>query len=80
MSQSAYVDVHGDPVALSARDAVLAIEPQAIARRGMGNAWWVCRSDRRDAKLIGTGETEESAWRDAWSRMLVESMKSEKRG
>lgn len=74
---AAYTNIHGQPLSLSARDAVLAIEPDARAARERlvkGEIWKVWRTGHPQASLIGTGSTEESAWREAWSRMLAEEV------
>lgn len=79
-----YVNVHGKPVNVSARDAVLALEPRAIARPqsflGVDRAtrevgWMIKRTSHDAAGTIGTGASEEGAWRDAWSRILAEEVK-----
>lgn len=90
---TAYVNVHGQPLDLSARDAVLACEPQAysdvrkVRRYGSKRQedYWEIRKARLDGKrrnsdrLIGDGANEESAWRAAWSRMLADDMAREVR-
>lgn len=77
---SAYVNVHGEPIAVSARDAVLVLFPEAIAHfRGltMNKTWCIYKSEHRSAKLLGTGANAEAAWRDAWSRMLADDLAKE---
>jgi hypothetical protein len=74
---SAYVNIHGEPSSVSARDAVLAILPDAVCAKGTGLAlelWVVRKSARRFSRSIGTGANEEAAWRDAWSRMLADDI------
>lgn len=81
MPTPAYVNIHGQPLGVSARDAVLAVNAAAVCAKSEFKKpalWTVRRSGHRAAAVIGTGANKESAWRDAWSRMLVESMKSEK--
>lgn len=78
---SAYVNIHGQPLELSAKDAVLAIVPGAIVKRNgllVGEIWKVWRSGHPQAALIGTGANEEPAWRDAWSRMLADDVAKER--
>lgn len=86
---TAYVNVHGRPLEVSARDAVLQLEPRAIALRRPSlsvsavatdvvkrELWWqVRRTPHTGAAILGTGATEESAWREAWSRILAEEVK-----
>lgn len=77
---TAYYNIHGEQLTLSARDAVLQVLPDAVAVKpksqllGREPIWTVHKSGHRSASTIGAGASEESAWRDAWSRMLVESM------
>lgn len=72
---AAYINIHGQPLNLSAKDAVLATNADAYAR--LENSVWVIRHrDRSEPfeewhQLIGCGANEESAWREAWSRMLA---------
>lgn len=78
---SAYVNVHGDPIDVSARDAVRAIEPTAVCSKDdilAGGLWIVRRTPHRYSSLIGTGQNEEAAWRDAWSRMLADDIAKER--
>lgn len=82
---AAYFNIHGDPVGVSARDAVLKIEPSAWCKKrnpmwARGASLWSIYRTPRSTTAIGQGASEESAWLNAWSRMLAESMKSEKRG
>jgi hypothetical protein len=74
---SAYVNIHGQPIGVSARDAVVAIHREAWAAhtRLSSEMWVVYRTPRSDP--IGTGASEESAWRDAWSRMLADDVAKE---
>lgn len=79
---TAYVNIHGQPLDVSAKDAVRAIVPEAIAKRQAlmrGDFWKVWRSGHPQAVVIGTGASEESAWRDAWSRMLADDVAKEAR-
>jgi hypothetical protein len=82
---SAYFNVHGQPLAVSARDAVLVREPQAYAkvskvlrhgRKRPEDYWEICRARtdgkrRNSDRVIGDGANEESAWRHTLSRMRV---------
>jgi membrane protein required for beta-lactamase induction len=79
---SAYVNVHGQPLAVSARDAVRVVFPDSLARVTKmlkPPMWQVLKAAHHSAALIGTGANEESAWRDAWSRVLAESVEREGR-
>lgn len=74
---SAYVNIHGQPLSTSAAEAVRAILPKATCRKAdllIGPMWVVLKTDHRYSGVIGTGASEESAWRDAWSRMLAEDL------
>lgn len=85
VTQAAYYNVHGAPLSLSARDAVLTREPLAYAEvrkvlrygRKRQEDYWEIRKARPDSKrrnsdrLIGDGANEESAWRNTLSRMRV---------
>lgn len=86
MSDAAYFNLHGEPMALSARDAVLSREPLAYAesrklkRYGVRRpvlVWFIykTRSDgiRRasDRQVVEGGASEESAWRQALSVMRI---------
>lgn len=77
---SAYVNIHGKPLATSARDALIAVEPAAVCKQehDLPSLWVVRRSARWSASIIGTGANEEAAWRDAWSRVLAEIVQREK--
>lgn len=80
---AAYVNVHGQPLNVSARDAVLAILPDAVCKNDRfphDPMWMVRKSAHRCAAIVGTGKSEESAWRDAWSRMLADDVAREARG
>lgn len=83
---TAYYNIHGKPVNVSAKDAVLQYELEAYAidkpvkRDGQPESFWLIRkpgdvigAPEWDA-TIGSGATEESAWRDAWSRMLADDI------
>jgi hypothetical protein len=75
---SAYVNVHGHPIGVSARDAVLAIEPNAVCEpEFVADGYAVRRTPNRFAKIIGTGINEEAAWRAAWSRMVDDDIAKE---
>ena len=81
-----YVNVAGVALAVSARDAVLKLRPRAYVKRSqmriehdepMAICWLV-----RDAKTqgdclldprLGSGATEEAAWRSALSALLMEA-------
>ncbi len=92
---SAYVNIHGQPLELSAKDAVLAVDSDAYARleksvwvvrhRDRKKSVWVVRHRDRSEPfeewhpLIGCGVNEESAWRAAWSRMLADDVAKEAR-
>lgn len=79
-TEPAYVNVHGQPISVSARDAVTAIEPAALCTRmdlGTEPMWVVYRTSHRSAARIGTGANEEAAWRDAWSRILAKEVAKE---
>lgn len=74
---TAYYNIHGRPLNVSARDAVREIEHSAVVVRYKllkGECWQVRRSDHPLAAVIGTAATEEAAWRNAWSRMLADAM------
>lgn len=78
----AYCNVHGQPVDVSARDAVIAIHPEATAKKNsllVSGMWIVRRTGNSFASIIGTGATEEAAWREAWSRILAEEVAKEGR-
>lgn len=81
-----YVNIHGDPLGVSAKDAVLALVPKAKATKGrlFGRATWCIENGRRDdwgdAVVIANGETEESAWRAALSAMRLDDMKEVNHG
>ena len=90
MTQAAYFNVHGVPLSLSAKDAVLAREPLAYAMSeefevygGGRTTVWEVRRSRADGKhrlgdrTLASGANEESAWREALSRMRVEDEKSQ---
>jgi hypothetical protein len=79
-----YVNVHGQPVGVSAKQAVLRVHPRAWASGPTTIAvddasvttrcWLILPAP--DARLsIGSGMTEEAAWRAAWSRVIEEEMK-----
>lgn len=86
MTEAAYYNIHGEPLTLSARDAVLAREPNAYADDRSDNfrtlagerfpLWRISRG-RADGKRrfsdaqIGEGATEEAAWRNTLSRMRI---------
>lgn len=76
---TAYYNIHGEQLTLSARDAVVVVHPQAVAtcEPMLDHMWVVCKSSHGSAARIGTGASEESAWRDAWSRMLAEQVEKE---
>lgn len=77
---TAYVNVHGKPIAVSARDAVIAIYPHAVVKRHelmAGGMWAIRKTARSDAVTIGTGASKEGAWREAWSRVLAEEVRKE---
>lgn len=95
MPDAAYFNVHGQPLALSARDAVLVREPLAyaedrshslIAARGDGFPLWkVRRASPAGSRLpsntqLGCGATEEAAWLDALSRMRIADNEEAERG
>jgi hypothetical protein len=75
MTQAAYFNVHGAPLRLSAKDAVLAREPLAYSDSDeLG--WKVRRATKKRGPhwsnpVLGTGANEESAWREALSRMRI---------
>jgi hypothetical protein len=71
-----YVNVHGQPLGVSARMVVLMAAGSARCDRTLDPmivGGWVVRDGT--GKLIGTGASEESAWRAAWSRILAEEVK-----
>jgi hypothetical protein len=77
---TAYVNVHGHPIGVSARDAVVAIVAEAVCNKSeilAGETWVVRKSAYKYAGIIGTGANEEAAWRDAWSRMLADDVARE---
>lgn len=80
-----YTNIHGQPLRVSAEDAVLACEPKAYASyepleyHDHKEPRWVIRIQDWRAfayqhQQIGAGATEESAWREAWSRMLADEV------
>lgn len=86
MTQPAYFNVHGEPLTLSAKEAVLAREPNAYAedcsdnfRTMSGEAFplWRVSKGRADGahrwsdSIMGSGATEEAAWLDTLSRMRI---------
>lgn len=83
MTQAAYFNVHGAPLSLSAKDAVMAREPLAYSEvesvltvDGEALRWRIKRSSpsgrrRWSNAVIGAGVNEESAWREALSRMRL---------
>lgn len=91
MTPAPYVNVHGQPVNVSARDAVLHVEPMAYAELegvltvdGEQNRWRVKRGSPSGRQhwnnaVLGVGVNEESAWREAWSRILAEEVAKEGR-
>lgn len=77
---TAYVNVHGQPINVSARDAVIALYSDAVAKKAKYATtaeWTVRKSAHVQAPIIGAGASEESAWRDAWSRELAGVVKRE---
>lgn len=53
----AYCNVHGQPVDVSARDAVIAIHPEATAKNNsllVSGAWLVRRTGNSFASIIGS--------------------------
>lgn len=87
MTQPAYFNVHGQPLAVSARDAVLAREPLAYSQDRSGSLvtargkpfplWRISRAradgkQRRSDTWLGDGATEEAAWLAALSRMRLQ--------
>ncbi len=77
---SAYVNIHGEPSGVSARDALRVILPEAVCTKGnliSSELLIVRRSARRGCAPLGTGANEEAAWRDAWSRMLADDVARE---
>jgi hypothetical protein len=77
---TAYVNIHGKPIGVSARDAVVAIVAEAVCSKAeflSGETWIVRKSSNKYAAIIGTGANEEAAWRDAWSRMLADDVARE---
>lgn len=73
---AAYFNVHGEPLSLSAKDAVLAREPLAYAVSD-AHGWKILRATEKRGRhwsnpVLGVGANEESAWREALSRMRVE--------
>jgi hypothetical protein len=86
VTQAAYYNVHGAPLTLSAKDAVLAREPSAYATESKvkrfgsrrAESIWMIRKGRTDGqrrasdRLIGDGANEESAWRHTLSRMRIQ--------
>jgi hypothetical protein len=84
MTTAAYFNCHGEPLRLSAKDAVLAREPLAYAASdeyelfgGGRTTIWDVRRSRTDGKRrwtdksLGFGANEESAWRNTLSRMRI---------
>lgn len=86
MTEAAYYNLHGNPLALSARDAVLAREPLTYAKshkvqRHGSRKWflvWSIYKSRADGiqrisdrRLVEGGASEESAWRQALSVMRI---------
>lgn len=95
MAESAYFNVHGQPLALSARDAVLAREPLAYAEDLSGSLvtaqgkpfllWKVFRASPTGKRLpsnaqLGSGASQEAAWLDALSRMRIADNEEAERG
>lgn len=76
---TAYVNLHGHPLDVSAADAVRRVHPKAVAKEWeiAPGSWYVIVRDHPHAAIIGTGANAESAWRDAWSRMLADDMQRE---
>lgn len=75
MTQASYYNVHGAPLAISAKDAVLAREPLAYAVSDEFG-WKILRATEKRGQhwsneVLGTGVNEESAWREALSRMRI---------
>lgn len=93
MTEAAYFNVHGQPISVSARDAVIASEPYAYSKvhevtrlsTNRSEELWQIHRGRADGKrrytdrLLGDGATEESAWRNTWSRILAEEVAKEVR-
>lgn len=91
MTPAAYVNVHGQPVSVSARDAVLHLEPMAYAEfdevltvDGPRPYWTIRRASASGKRhwsnaQLATGATEEAAWREAWSRILATEVAKEGR-
>jgi hypothetical protein len=75
VTQAAYFNVLGQPLTLSAKDAVLAREPRAYATSDEFG-WRIKRAAAKRGPHwsnpdIGTGANEESAWREALSRLRL---------
>lgn len=94
MTEAAYYNVHGQPLALSAKDAVLAREPLAYVAAVDGYTTtkgepWPLLEVRRASPMgkrlntntvLGAGAREEAAWRDALSRMRIADNEEAARG
>lgn len=86
MTQPAYVNVHGQPLSLSAKDAVLVREPRARSCKRKKGLWFVYVPRRGITEYdpwtqpLGSGATEEGAWREALSRMRIADAQEDARG